>query len=73
VLWLGRTLYLWGLIVECLSRTANLIRESDISPFMETVTALSAYQQYPDAEPELPGLRLIQSPENLKSHVVDAD
>jgi hypothetical protein len=29
--------------------------------------------RYNDLEPDLPSLGLIQSPENLKSHVVDAD
>jgi hypothetical protein len=31
LLWLGKTLYLLGFIVECLSRTANLIRDSHFS------------------------------------------
>jgi integrase/recombinase XerD len=30
-------------------------------------------QRFHELEPELPRLPLIQSPENLKSHVVDAD
>ena len=42
LLGLGRTLYLWKLIVECLSQAVNLIRESK---FAYGVTNLSIYTQ----------------------------